>query len=181
MKKTVMALFLIIFSLSFSMTKEKIEKERKRDRLETIENIHLLSRETQKQAIVYTTLFTSDVALEEISKYSEPFNNATKVVFIFPEIKTVKKYLPKVATLIKYVDVYILDGEVEEEYLENRDYEDYIKQDVNEVLKKHSNITVIKVSVEKEDLSKLVEDSLSNSLKYGNSVLNKYFNKEMFK
>lgn len=176
MKKIVMILFLLVFALSFPMTKEKIEKERKRDRLETIENVYILSRETQKQVMVYTTLFTADVALEEISKYSTPFN-VTKIVFIFPEIRVLKKYLPRVATLIKYVDVYILDGKVEEEYLENRDYEDYVKEDLNNLVQKYSNISVIKMNIEKEDLPKLAEDSLVNSLTYRNSILNKYFNK----
>lgn len=76
-------------------------------------------------------------------KYNRPFNVGT-LVLIFPSMEAINNYLPQVAKLVDRVEVYILDGEVTEEYLQDRDYEDFIKKNLKEKLRAIPNIMVVK-------------------------------------
>lgn len=174
MKKKFLFLFFLIYSLSFSLTKAEIEKEIQKDKIETIKNVQNLAQTKQRQHIV-ATVFTADSILAELPKYNRPFNVGT-LVLIFPSMEAINNYLPQVAKLVDRVEVYILDGEVTEDYLQDRDYEDFINKNLEEKLRAIPNIMVVKTEVEKEDLGRIVEESFLDSSKNKNSILKKYFN-----
>lgn len=52
------------------------------------------------------------------------------LVLVFPKIESLDKYLAKAAGLFDNVVVYILDGDIKQEYLEDRDYEDFLKTSI---------------------------------------------------
>lgn len=71
-------------------------------------------------------MYSADVFLEEISMYKDKFNLAN-LVLVFPKIESLDKYLAKAAGLFDNVVVYIRYGDIKQEYLEDRDYEDFLK------------------------------------------------------
>lgn len=174
MKKKFLFLFFLIYSLSFSLTKAEIEKEIQKDRIETIQNVYRL-RNTKEKKTLAVTVYSADVFLEEISMYKERFNLAN-LVLVFPKIESLDKYLAKVAELFDNVVVYILDGDIKQEYLEDRDYEDFLKTSIPDKLQGISNVSIYRLEIDDKDLPKVIEDVfLRSPIEHGNRF-KKYFN-----